>query len=64
MARTAGEHSKYSSFPYYYYHYHSPSLLRACLGRQLEKTLRARAVLPNAIEVPLSRGAEVQLLRL
>ena len=31
--------------------------LRAWLARQLEKTLRARAVLPNAIEVPLPGSA-------
>ena len=32
--------------------------LTMALSRQLEKTLRARAVLPNAIELPLPRGAE------
>ena len=32
--------------------------LTMALSRQLEKTLRARAVLPNAIELPHPRGAE------
>ena len=32
--------------------------LTIALSRQLEKTLRARAVLPNAIERPLPRAAE------